>query len=61
MLFTFMGLTSDSLWALTAGPAANWLQRNRAFLRHQKYVSGTVYIGLGLATAATGARHSPRQ
>jgi len=60
MLFTTMGLTSDSLWALTAGSAAGWLQRNRTFLRYQPYVSGSVYIGLGLATAASGSRHSHR-
>jgi len=58
MFFTVMGFTSDSLWALTAGSAAGWLQRNRTFLRHQHYVSGTVYIGLGLATAASGSRHT---
>jgi threonine/homoserine/homoserine lactone efflux protein len=61
MLFIVMGFTSDSLWALTAGSASRWLRRNRKFLRHQRYVSGTVYIGLGLATAASGSRHSPRQ
>jgi threonine/homoserine/homoserine lactone efflux protein len=57
MLFTLLGLVSDSLWALTAGSAAGWLQRNRIFLRHQNHVSGTVYIGLGLATAVSGSRH----
>ena len=57
MIFTIMGLISDSLWALAAGSAAGWLQRNQAFLRHQHQVSGTVYIGLGLATAASGPRH----
>ena len=61
MLFTVMGFTSDSLWALAAGSAAGWLQRNRVFLRYQKYISGTVYIGLGLAAAASGSRHSARQ
>jgi threonine/homoserine/homoserine lactone efflux protein len=57
MVFTVMGLLSDSLWALTAGSAAGWLQRNRIFLRHQRNVSGTVYISLGLATAVSGSRH----
>jgi threonine/homoserine/homoserine lactone efflux protein len=57
MVFTLMGLLSDSLWALTAGSAANWLQRNPVFLRQQRNVSGTVYIGLGLATVVTGSRH----
>jgi threonine/homoserine/homoserine lactone efflux protein len=60
MLLNPLGFTTDSLWALTAGPAAGWLQRNRTFLRHQKYVAGSVYIGLGLATAASGSRHSSR-
>ncbi len=58
MVFIVMGFISDSLWALTAGSAAGWLQRNRTFLRHQRYVSGTVYIGLGLATAVSGSRHT---
>ncbi|HEX3745970.1 MAG TPA: LysE family translocator [Bryobacteraceae bacterium] len=56
LLFAAMGLTSDSLWALTAGSAGAWVQRNPTFLRHQQYVSGTVYIGLGLAAAASGPR-----
>lgn len=60
MLFEVMGFVSDSLWAITAGSAAGWLQRNRTFVRNQHYVSGTVYIGLGLATAASGSRQSPR-
>lgn len=60
IVFTVMGFTSDSLWALTAGSAAKWLQGNRTFLRHQQYVSGTVYISLGMATAISGTRHSPR-
>jgi len=58
MLFIVMGFLSDSLWALTAGSAAGWLQHNPRFLRHQHYVSGTVYIGLGLAAAIGGSKHS---
>jgi threonine/homoserine/homoserine lactone efflux protein len=61
IVFTVMGFTSDSIWALTAVSASHWLRRNRTFLRHQRYVSGAVYIGLGVATAASGSRHSPRQ
>ncbi len=57
MLFTVMGLFSDSLWALAAGSAGGWLRRNPVFLRNQRTVSGTVYIGLGLATAVSGTRH----
>jgi threonine/homoserine/homoserine lactone efflux protein len=57
MLFIVMGLVSDSGWALTAGSAAGWLRRNQAFMRNQRYVSGTVYLGLGMATAVSGSRH----
>jgi threonine/homoserine/homoserine lactone efflux protein len=57
MLFAVLGVMTDSLWAITAGSAAGWLQRKRVFLRHQNNVSGTVYIGLGLATAVSGTRH----
>ena len=57
MLFTMMGFTSDTVWALTAGSAARWLRRNRTFIRNQHYISGTVYLGLGLATAVSGSRH----
>jgi threonine/homoserine/homoserine lactone efflux protein len=57
MLFTLMGFTTDSVWALTAGSAAGWLRRNRFFIHNQRYVSGTVYLGLGMATAVSGSRH----
>jgi threonine/homoserine/homoserine lactone efflux protein len=57
MLFTVMGLISDSMWALTAGSAAGWLRRNRTFIRNEHYISGTVYLGLGMATAVSGTRH----
>jgi threonine/homoserine/homoserine lactone efflux protein len=57
MLFTLMGLTSDSVWALTAGSAAGWLRSKQTFLRNERYISGTVYLGLGMATAVSGSRH----
>jgi threonine/homoserine/homoserine lactone efflux protein len=57
MLFTIMGFTSDSIWALTAGSAAGWLRRNLRFTRNQHYMHGVVYMGLGLATAVSGSRN----
>jgi threonine/homoserine/homoserine lactone efflux protein len=57
MIFTALGLISDSAWALTAGSAAGWLRSNRTFIRNERYVSGTVYLGLGMATAVTGSKH----
>ena len=57
MLFTLLGFISDSIWALTAGSAAGWLRHNQGFSRNQRYISGTVYLGLGMATAVSGSRH----
>jgi threonine/homoserine/homoserine lactone efflux protein len=55
ILFAVLGLITDSLWALAAGTAGGVLRRSRKFVRTQRYVSGTVYIGLGVATALVGS------
>lgn len=57
LLFLGMGLVSDCLWAVTAGTAAPWLRRHRGVLRNQHYVTGSVFIGLGVATAVSGSKH----
>jgi threonine/homoserine/homoserine lactone efflux protein len=57
MLFAVMGWASDSTWALFAGSAAHWLRENKRFVENERYAAGTSYIGLGLATALSGARH----
>jgi threonine/homoserine/homoserine lactone efflux protein len=58
MVFVALALISDSTYAMLAGTLGNRLRQSRAFLRGQKYLSGTVYIGLGLTTALTGRNHS---
>jgi threonine/homoserine/homoserine lactone efflux protein len=57
MLFAVMGWISDSLYALSAGSAAHWLRRKKGLMTNERYVAGTVYMGLGLATAVSGTRH----
>ena len=54
LLFALLGLITDSLWALAAGTAGGLLRRSRRFVKTQRYVTGTVYIGLGVATALAG-------
>ena len=49
-----LGLTSGSLYSLLAGSLGNLLRGNLKFLRAQRYFAGSVYIGLGAATALTG-------
>ena len=58
MLFSSLAFLSDSLWALATGSAAGWLRHNQAFLQHQRYISGSVYLGLGLTTALSGSSHN---
>ncbi|MGD0640784.1 MAG: LysE family translocator, partial [Roseiarcus sp.] len=55
LTFALMGLTSDGLYALAAGSAGRWLERQAGVLRWQRYVTGGVFIGLGVTAAFAGA------
>jgi threonine/homoserine/homoserine lactone efflux protein len=54
LLFTLMGLTSDGLYALVAGTAGQWVKRRSRYLEWERYITGSVFIGLGLTAALTG-------
>jgi threonine/homoserine/homoserine lactone efflux protein len=54
VLFALLGLVTDSVWALAAGTAGGVLRGSRRLLRAQRYVTGSVYVGLGVATALAG-------
>lgn len=56
LVFVALGFVTDGLYALLAGTAGNWLRSSRAYAAMQRYVSGTVFIGLGLAAALSGSR-----
>jgi threonine/homoserine/homoserine lactone efflux protein len=55
-VFVVLALVSDSLYGLLAGTLGGALRRNLGFLRVQRYVSGSVFVGLGLATAVSGSK-----
>ena len=55
-MFIALGLCTDSLYAFVAGGAGDWLRRQPAFASAQRYVAGTVFIGLGLTTAVSGGK-----
>lgn len=55
VIFVGIALSTDSLYALLSGTAAAWLRCRRGVQRAQRYVSGSVYLALGVATAATGS------
>jgi threonine/homoserine/homoserine lactone efflux protein len=58
LLFVMLAVASDSIWALAAGTASGWLRGNARFLAVRRYVSGTVFVGLGVLAARTGRAHS---
>ena len=54
LIFTALGLVTDGAYALAAGTAGAWLKRSRGYLRVERYVSGALFIGLGLTAAFAG-------
>ncbi len=54
-ILMFLGTLSDSIYALAAGSIGNRLRGNLRLLRAQRYFAGSVYLGLGAATALSGA------
>jgi threonine/homoserine/homoserine lactone efflux protein len=54
LLFGALGLVTDSVWAVAAGTAGGMLRSSRRFVRSQRFVAGSVYVGLGVATALAG-------
>jgi threonine/homoserine/homoserine lactone efflux protein len=51
LFFVALAVLSDSVWALAAGSASERLRDSRRFLAVQRYVSGSVFVGLGALTA----------
>ena len=54
VVFCIVGTTLDCTWALLAGSAGSWLKGNVHFLRRQRFVTGAIYLGLGVTTAFSG-------
>lgn len=53
LIFVAIALASDSLWALTAGTLGGWLKQSRAYLAIRRWVTGTVFVLLGLSATRT--------
>jgi len=58
LVFVAVALVSDSTYALVAGTAGRWLKQSRGYLSVQRWVSGSVFIGLGVVTALSGSKRS---
>ena len=51
LLFILIAIVSDGLYALAAGTASGWLRGNPRFVRAERWISGTVLVGLGVTAA----------
>lgn len=54
LLFAILGFMTDGCYALLASTAGKWLKRSRRYLEIERYVSGTLFIGLGLTAVFAG-------
>ena len=57
LIFVGMACVTDSLYALLAGTAGQWLRSSRYFLQGQRYFAGSIYISLGMIAALADAAH----
>ena len=55
VVFVLLGAVTDSLYALTAGSAARWLRGQPRFLAGERWVTGGLYISLGLVAALSSS------
>lgn len=56
ILLNILGLCNDLLYALLAAKVGQWLKRTTQFWRIQRYVTGSIYLALGVTTALTGSK-----
>lgn len=55
LIFALLGVLSDGTYAVAAGSFGQWLRAHAGILRAQRYFAGSVFITLGVLTAATGS------
>lgn len=55
ILFVLLAACTDSLYALISSAAGNFLRKNLFVQRLQRYVTGCIYIALGITTAVLGS------
>jgi threonine/homoserine/homoserine lactone efflux protein len=56
VVFVLLGVVTDSLYALTAGSAARWFRARPGVLASERWLSGGLYNGLGVAAAVSSHR-----
>jgi threonine/homoserine/homoserine lactone efflux protein len=58
LLFTLLAFMTDGSYALAAGRLGKWLKGNRWYLRLEAWISGLIYISLGLLTLMMQPSHN---
>ncbi len=53
-LFVAIGICTNSIYVLLASTVSGWLKGNDSFLKGQRFISGAIYIILGVITALSG-------
>jgi threonine/homoserine/homoserine lactone efflux protein len=56
LLFVALGIVTDGLYAVTAGTAAGWLRGHPQVVAGERWVAGSMYVGLGVVAALSSAR-----
>jgi threonine/homoserine/homoserine lactone efflux protein len=51
----FLGIVTDTCYALLSGTFAQRVKRSETFLRNERYILGFTYCGLGIAALFTGS------
>src|SRR4051812_6143456 len=58
VMFVAIALLSDSMWAVASGSAADWLKQRPVMVRVERWLTGSVLVGLGAVAALSGAHRS---
>ena len=54
LIFVVLGALTDGTYAIISSMLSGWLRGNKRFKKVQRYVSGTVFVGLGITAAMAG-------
>ena len=55
-LLVLMGIVTDGAYALAAGTLGGWLKDRPGVITAQRYLAGSIFVSLGLATAFAGGK-----
>jgi threonine/homoserine/homoserine lactone efflux protein len=60
LTFVGLGLVTDGLWSIASSSAGARLRRSSRLPRIERYASGSLLVGLGVATAVSGSHRQAR-